>query len=131
MGYTLETEEIQPNDILSVEDACDPAKFYPFRSPFDYESPMKEFMIAWARVLRNRPKPKGHETFLIQTPDFLAVRWRLVWLGRIQVLRVNMVTGRYEVEIGNSPILLTEEEFRQSKILLDRIVVNAPSNFLV
>ncbi len=123
-GEVIRLQTVSPDQLLPDEVIFDPDRYRPFRAAFKREEPSRTFALARERLSNILHGPLLKAPLLMKTPRGLAAVWQVA-PGHITVV-LGQRRGN-ELTLENVVTVLSEEEYKQSTILLDLVPLDLPS----
>ena len=123
-GEIIRLQTVSPEKLLPDEVIFNPDRYRPFRAVFNKEEPARTFAIARERLANIFQGPLLKAPLLMQTPRGLGAVWQVApW-------HITVVLGQRrgnEFTLESVLTVLSENEYKQSTILLDLVPQDLPS----
>ena len=123
-GEVIRLQTVSSDQILPDEVIFNPDRYRPFRAAFNREEPSRTFALARERLSNVLQGPLIKAPLLMQTPRGLAAVWQ------VAPKHITVVLGQRrgnELTLENVLTVLSEEEYKQSTLLLDLVPLDLPS----
>lgn len=122
---SLRFRQIEPAELLSVEQVLAQDEGSPFQRLKDYDEPLKSYFIAWKRLEPVFKKEHVYSPLLVETPRGRGLLWRL-WSNQVGVVLIKPSEMGQRMGVDDKVTFLTANERENIVLVLDCIVLNPP-----